>query len=171
MAIHIIDLTGKLPQARPWAHRALSRIRRIVIHHSAAPPPSDTPAQLRAFARHHIAQGYRGLAYHFAVDQRGAVYKCNALSSLTSHAKGGNSDSIGIVLLGNFDAHTMGKRELLPSLPTAAQMRAARELVERICAGTPSIERVMAHRDVKGSRTACPGRYFTAAMVQSLWPS
>jgi N-acetyl-anhydromuramyl-L-alanine amidase AmpD len=113
---------------------------------------------IRRMAIYHINKEWPGLAYHYVIAPDGEVFKCNPVSSNTHHARGCNTKGIGVCLLGNFEVHE----------PTDAQTRALQQLIGDIRAAMPQVTKVIGHRQVRGARTACPGRLFTDAMLESL---
>jgi N-acetyl-anhydromuramyl-L-alanine amidase AmpD len=148
VAREIINLIGVLP-TRPHHHyqlRECSTIKRIVIHHSA----TKTGDPL-VFARWHVGHcGYPGIAYHYVVSKQGWIWKCNMLQSITYHARGANVDSVGICLVGDFSSKA----------PQAKQLEALDWLISEILRALPKGVKVVLHRDVKGSKTTCPGALF-----------
>lgn len=164
----IKDVRSEFPLAkgRKWPVRNEREIDTIVIHHAAAPErkDGDTLKQLKQFAELHQRPGHlskRGgatIAYHYAIDGKGEVWKCNRLSHATWHAQGANANGVGIILLGNFELTT----------PSATALESLRELVSILRRDLPNCWRVLGHREVKGSSTACPGKHFTKEMLDAL---
>ena len=70
----------------------------IVIHHSA----TSADATLDDIRRAHIARGMSEIAYHFLIDRRGNVLVGRDLGLPGEHARGINSESIGICCIGDF---------------------------------------------------------------------
>lgn len=152
----IDELKGKLYRARKPAD-----VKRIVIHHSASTAPSlDYRGYIESIDSYHRNKHkWPRIAYHYVIDPAGTVYKCNPILTKTYHAKGANTDGVGIMLIGNFDEYE----------PSDASLRSARALVQEIRANMPAVESVIGHRDVKGSSTACPGKHLTSAMIAAMW--
>lgn len=148
--VQILNRIAEFAPSAPRKQREDSRITRIVVHHDAgANPPSDPLAvtkRLRSYWYQH-----KGLfPYHYAIDPTGTVHKCNPISSVLPHARGANWDGIGVMMLGYFHPpHN--------EVPTPAQLESLRLLIAELRRGLPSITAVVAHRDVQGSKTACPG--------------
>lgn len=140
----LIDVIATLPHSRKPKQRLTTAIKRIVIHHTAGNEKSPS-----VIARAHMAKGEQGCPYHYVIMPNGWVYKCQAVTSITPHARGGNSDGIGVALVGNF----------MKQPPPTAQLEALRDLIGALWAEYPSLA-VVAHRDVKPSKTACPGDAF-----------
>jgi len=161
----IIDLTSKYSGGRPL--RKESSITLIVIHHDAAPrPSSDAQAERRldAYNRQHRAEGWGGIGYHYAIAPSGTVFKCRKVTEITVHARGGNMQGIGVMLMGYFhkDQHFAGQT------PTPGQLQSMHELVASLKQALPRIRQVLPHREVKGSRTECPGNQFPYNAISRL---
>ncbi|MCK5131813.1 MAG: N-acetylmuramoyl-L-alanine amidase [Candidatus Sabulitectum sp.] len=138
-----------LPLDDPGSPR-MRTVKRIVIHHSA------TETGSAAFFRvlHRVVNKWNDIGYHYVIgngslSRDGEIEKGRKLPFRGAHAKGGNEDSIGICLVGNFNN----------SFPTAAQMRSLGLLLHKL-SGEYSISRdsVTLHRLVDGSSTECPGK-------------
>jgi N-acetylmuramoyl-L-alanine amidase len=145
----IINLIGHLTVSSRlrYAKRHELDIKRIVIHHSGT--KTGTP---EAFARYHVQKcGWPGIAYHYVIAKAGTIWKCNLLTNITYHARGANVDSVGIRLVGDFTKDD----------PTGAQIESLRWLVGELNRNLLSNKvKVVLHRDIKGSKTDCPGKYF-----------
>lgn len=72
-------------------------LRRIIIHHSASPLTTT----LADITNWHVARGFDGVGYHFVIDSKGIVHPGRPVELKGAHAKGANSDSIGICVVGN----------------------------------------------------------------------
>ncbi len=145
----IHDLSATLPihpKAR-YGSRELDNIQRTVIHHTAVRPKRTdklyTEQHIAAIARGHVRQGWPGIGYHFCIDAEGRVYQVNKLTTVSYHVGRHNASSVGVCLLGRFDA---GYDE-----PTAKQLASARWLCNQL--GYP----IVPHKEL--SQTKCPGRW------------
>ena len=162
--MNITNIMAELPRHRAahYKPRDLSRVDTIVVHHSAAQhdePEDGWDAVVHNIADYHVKHnGWPGIGYHYVIDPDGGVWKTNALSTLSYHARGGNAGGIGVMLLGHFDH----------SDPTVEQMASLKELVREVHGNMPQVKRVIGHRDVPGARTACPGANLTATMLDAL---
>lgn len=88
--LDIRDLTGGLTRG-PGGERDIAGIKRIIAHDVAG---NITPENLARYS-----QTNKG--YHYAVDRKtGQVYQLQAPQALAYHARGGNSDSIGVAMTG-----------------------------------------------------------------------
>ncbi|MCD4708896.1 MAG: peptidoglycan recognition protein family protein [Candidatus Sabulitectum sp.] len=138
-----------LPLKNPGSVRMKS-IRRIVIHHSAT--ETGNAAFFRAL--HTVINGWNDIGYHFVIgngsfSDDGEIEEGRRLPFRGAHAKGGNEDSIGICLVGDFNKKS----------PSDAQMDSLGLLLSRLIAEY-SINRdsITLHRFIHGSSTECPGK-------------
>jgi len=142
--VRILDVRNELPHhpRRRYAKRPLSAISRLVLHHSGTRGGSP-----ESFARYHTwVRGWPGIGYHYVIARDGTVYKTNALSAISYHARGANLTGVGICLVGNFNYDE----------PKSEQLRAVRELI-RLLKDYFTSASVIFHRDIPTSHTTCPG--------------
>ncbi len=116
--------------------------KRIILHHAES--KSCTADDIH---RWHLANGWCGIGYHFFVRKDGSIYRGRPEGDVGSHAKGSNSDSIGICFEGSYMTETM------PDV----QINAGRELVAYL-KNKYGITTVQKHKDV--CSTNCPGTNF-----------
>ena len=116
--------------------------KRIILHHAES--KSCTADDIHSW---HLANGWAGIGYHFFVRKDGAIYRGRPENVIGSHAKGSNSDSIGICFEGSYMTETMGQ----------TQINAGRELVSYL-KKKYGISKVQKHKDV--CSTNCPGTNF-----------
>lgn len=107
----IQDITDVLPKhsIKTWGRLAFTDIKRIVVHHMASEAP------LRNQALYHVnAHNWAGIAYKLCISD-GVLYQTNDLLSYTTHAKGANTDSIGISVKADLSKRSMtdNERQLL----------------------------------------------------------
>ena len=127
---------------------------RIILHHAEASVASPEDIQ-----RWHVeGNGWAGAGYHFLVRKDGTVYSMRPEWAVGSHAKGSNSDSIGVCFEGDYMFETMPQ----------AQLDAGRELVAYLKAKY-GIEAVLRHRDVYD--TNCPGDRFPFDQIAGAKPT
>lgn len=119
----------------------------IVIHHSATPWGVYTP--VTTIAQWHKARGFDTIGYHYVVQPNGIVEVGRKETLVGAHARGINSRSIGICLVGTF--HTVA--DIHPD-----QLVAVRTLIQEIQDRYGGELNVIGHRDVPGGTpTECPG--------------
>ncbi|KAK2176396.1 hypothetical protein NP493_664g02058 [Ridgeia piscesae] len=132
--------------------------RNVIIHHSATrgcTDKSSCSALVRSFQRYHMDNnGWSDIGYNFVVGEDGNIYEGRGWGKVGAHARGHNSNSIGICVIGNFEHRT----------PNGAALSAAQSVINtgvRLGKISPSY-RLRGHRDV-GS-TTCPGRRLYASI-------
>lgn len=130
----------------------------IVIHHTCpgtTPGPSDSETP-QGIHRHHLAAGYGGIGYHYLIDPEGDMWRGRPVWARGAHCRANNAGRIGVALMGNYAAVT----------PAPAMIRSLINLLEdvqRVYGRLP----VLAHRDVPGSSTECPGDACMAALERA----
>ena len=136
--MNIIEKTYK------WNGKLSNRksTNRIILHHAES--KSCTADDIH---RWHLANGWAGIGYHFFVRKDGSIYRGRPEGVVGSHAKGSNSDSIGICFEGSYMTETMNQ----------TQINAGRELVAYL-KNKYGISKVQKHMDV--CSTNCPGTNF-----------
>jgi LysM repeat protein len=129
----------------------------IILHHTAT-----GKGNARTIHRSHWQRGFwNGLGYHFLIDN-GTLGKGDGQIEMSprwirqqcgAHCKAGgmNDKAIGISLVGNFDYEK----------PTPNQLQSLAFLLSvlRNYYRIPS-SNIIAHRDVPGAKTKCPGKLF-----------
>jgi hypothetical protein len=126
-----------------YPERALTDIRRLVIHRTGA--PADVGPE--TIAEYHVhRQGWPGIGYHFVVGADGHVWQTNGLITAAYHAREFNATAVGIALAGHFNDPP----------PNDAQLDATARLCAWLLEGLHlSPEAIQGHRELV--RTACPG--------------
>ncbi|MBN8556040.1 MAG: N-acetylmuramoyl-L-alanine amidase [Deltaproteobacteria bacterium] len=188
-ALHLVSREDSLlspPQADP-DRKNLTNVRRIIFHHS----DTGRNATVRDIQRSHFNRYFSDIGYHFAIGQdpktkEVVVFQGRDLGTQGAHAKNNNSDSIGIVFIGNFEPYDSMLN------PTGVKTNASDHStdpvlapsLEQIAAGTAlayqldhlgsavmkiandkgvniQLERIQGHGDCaateKGTHTLCPG--------------
>ena len=160
-----------------------SRLAFSVVHHTAgARPtsPSQSAAVVRGILTYHVrSNGWNDIGYNFLVDPFGQIFEGRAggiaRNVVGAHAAGFNTGSVGVAVIGTYDASkiTAETREALTNLLAWRLDLAHVDPTSRLAwtsagsdkypAGTPvSLAAVSGHRDV-GS-TACPGSALYATL-------
>ncbi len=138
----IHDLRGTLPTNGTYGTRDIEDVQGMVWHHSAT-----TAQSIKTIAQFHtMTKGWPGIAYHFAIGWDGVIYQMHDVETVSYHAQGYNSKTIGAVLIGNYD-----QREMTPEMEEAA-IALSEYLRDRY-----DLKFSWLHRDTKA--TACPGKY------------
>lgn len=128
----------------------------IIIHHSA----TDTGSS-QAFNTAHLKKGWKGVGYHFIIDN-GTAGKSDGQIETTprwikqqsgAHTKaaGMNDKGIGICLVGNFSEDTVSREQMDSLVYLAAKLSEYYNIPE---------SRILGHGQVVGANTECPGKRF-----------
>ena len=116
--------------------------RRIIVHHQAGNPvPASTMHQW------HLDRGWAGIGYHYVIQPDGTIETGRPHDTVGSHARGANSDSIGVCFAGNIDQQS----------PTRQAVQAFIDLSQQEIFPRYGQLEIDGHRD--HGNTSCPGRY------------
>lgn len=118
----------------------------IFVHCSATKATQDVG--VREIRQWHKEQGWLDVGYHYIIRRDGTIEAGRDEGSVGSHARGYNSTSVGVCLVGGIDAK--GKPE---ANFTEAQMESLRSLLGELKERYPDAA-IMAHHDV--APKACP---------------
>ena len=124
----------------------------LILHHSGT--TTCTPDGVHSA---HVGNGWAGIGYHYLVRKDGTIYRGRPEDTVGAHAYGANSHSIGVCFEGNYQVE-----QTMP----AAQLAAGQALVADIKRRW-GITKVIGHKDVAGSTTDCPGKYFPLVELMS----
>lgn len=114
----------------------------LILHHAAA-----TGVSTQTIHSWHLANGWRGIAYHYYIRKDGSIYRGRPENSAGGHTTNWNWCSIGICFEGNFETESMPEAQLI-----SGQMLIG-DIISRypgICVGKHS----------QYQATACPGKNF-----------
>jgi N-acetyl-anhydromuramyl-L-alanine amidase AmpD len=140
------DVTDSLPKhpTNKYAARRLEAIEHIIVHHSAIPP---TVGPQRIAEYHASNLDWPGIGYHFIVDDQGAIYRTNAMETISYHVGPINNSSVGVCFLGNFT----------DVVPTPIQLESGGKLVAWLVQ-----ELKLTNNEIQGHKefmnTQCPGK-------------
>ena len=132
----------------PWARRADSRIKYLVLHHTAG-PPSQSPEVIKAF--HEKERGWPHIGYHFLASPTG-LYKTLPINAVPVCVRQYNPEAICVAITGDWGKG--GVPTLWRTPEGVAVMRELAQVVRDILKAYPSIKLVR-HRDLV--QTGCPG--------------
>jgi len=121
----------------------------IVIHCSAT-KPSMSHVDAKEIDRWHRQRGWRKIGYHFVIRRDGVVEEGRELGEVGAHAKGFNSKSVGICLVGGIDDEGNPENNY-----TDEQWKSLEELVNQMLLPYPDAE-VLGHCDLPDVKKACP---------------
>lgn len=119
-----------------------SKTERIILHHA-----ESSSCTVEDIDNWHKKNGWACIGYHFFVKKDGTIYRGRQENSVGAHARGANSNSIGICFEGRYET------EQMPN----AQIEAGKELVAYL-KNKYGISKVQKHSDV--CSTSCPGKNF-----------
>jgi N-acetylmuramoyl-L-alanine amidase len=122
----------------------------VVLHHSCGRGGPET------IHRAHLANGWRGIAYHYYVRTNGEIHEGRPEWAIGGHAVGAGA-WLGICAEGNYD-----KTRKMPPAQLAALKGLMRHIRRRHGAGI----KVKLHREMPKNSTACPGRFYPAKEVR-----
>lgn len=142
-AMGVYNYTNTLPKSdtKKYATRSLDRPLYITFHHTATKGQT-----IRQIAKGHLHRGFPEIGYHFAIGWDGKIYQLNKIEEISWHDSGQNTNSIGVVFIGNYQEK---------KLPDKAYY-AAKTLVDSLSRHL-TIKGVRYHRMT--SPTLCPGQY------------
>lgn len=163
----------------------MSSIQKLVIHCSATQngkrlgSTHHTAAQL--IDSWHASRGFKRqswrcrafnphlkhIGYHFVIDTDGKVETGRAIGEVGAHAKGHNTGSIGICLVGGITADKRNHGEY-----TAKQWQALHRLLRELEAQYPDAN-ICGHRDlspdINGDGTITPNEWLKACPCFDVW--
>jgi hypothetical protein len=127
-----------------YKSRDLTEIQNLIIHHSAV-PASVGPQRI---SEYHVKNlDWPGIGYHFLVAEDGIIYQGNNLTTVSHHAAGVNTKSVGICFLGN----------LTKGVPPPAQLQSAARLAAWLLQELDlDLDVVKGHQEFMD--TTCPGK-------------
>lgn len=124
----------------------MRNIEHIIIHCSATPEGRNvTTEEIRDW---HLDRGWSDIGYHFVVELDGSVMDGRSVETSGAHAKGYNSNSIGVCYVGGTDGEGQAK-----DTRTNEQIVALYELLVDLKSDYPDAT-IIGHRDV--SDKECP---------------
>lgn len=129
----------------------------LVVHHTAGSRPRSElqeREEMRSIQRSHFANGWSDIGYNYVIMPSGRVYEGRGYGIRGAHTLNHNTRTIGVSFAGNYDEHK----------PSRAQLRAYRQLVQRLRQHGAFITRVRGHKQMPDQATACPGRFLMQAL-------
>jgi len=119
----------------------MRKINLIVIHCTATVEGREY--SVKTIRRWHLKRGFRDIGYHFVVQLDGSIKAGRPLNQAGAHAKGHNTNSIGIAYVGGLDKYRKPK-----DTRTIAQIYALRALVETLEIFYDGEVYTLGHRDL-----------------------
>ncbi len=124
----------------------MREINQIIVHCAATRPSIDIGAtEIRQW---HLARGWSDIGYHYVIKRSGYLETGRDLERSGAHAKGHNSHSIGVCMVGGVDERNKPDANF-----TYAQYASLKTLLDDLTRKFPNAE-IIGHRDL--STKACP---------------
>ncbi len=128
----------------------------IVVHHSGTDKGSSLD-----FDKYHNSKGWKGVGYHFIISN-GTKGKQDGQIEVSprwikqqngAHCQAGgmNYKGIGVCLVGNFNRERVSRKQLDSLVYLVNTLREYYKI---------PVKNIIGHRQVRGAKTDCPGRYF-----------
>lgn len=134
----------------------MRKIKRIVIHCAATPNGVDFHA--RDIDLWHKQKGWSSIGYHYVIPLSGKIEEGRPEDKIGAHARGYNSQSLGICLIGT-------------SKFTRKQWMALRSLVLSLSEKYEVLKgNIVGHRDLPNVAKSCPGFSVTAWKALDMMP-
>lgn len=124
--------------------------KKLVIHHSATNRP-ESPEEIHKM---HLNRGWSGIGYHFYIRKDGTIYRGRPENVIGSHAKGGNYNTLGICVEGNFEKNGLNEAQKISLINLSTYLSLKYP-----------IKNIIPHRDV--TDTLCPGSFFPLESVKN----
>jgi len=139
--------------------KLLKEIKFIVVHHTRG--DYDSIDKIKEF--HTKVRGWKDIGYHWVIgDGKGLIdgklYKGRSEKFIGAHVKGFNQNSIGIVLVGNFDKAPPSKKQI----ETLIKFLKAKMKKYKISSGN-----ILGHNETKDATKTCPGRFIDMNWIRS----
>lgn len=125
----------------------MRKIDEIIVHCSATQESSDIGVY--EITNWHKQRGYNGCGYHFVIRRDGTLETGRDIKKSGAHAKGHNSHSIGVCLVGGVDKYNKGEMNY-----TIEQWQTLEKLIMEL-KSTYQIEKVSGHRQYANKECPC----------------
>lgn len=126
----------------------MREINKIIVHCSATKPSMNIG--VNEIRQWHLEKGWSDIGYHWVITRDGITEEGRPEEKSGAHAKGHNSDSIGICLVGGINE--TGKPDANFNVAQYLKLESLVDSIKRIYG---DIE-VLGHRDLPGVTKACP---------------
>jgi N-acetylmuramoyl-L-alanine amidase len=144
------------------------KIRQLIVHCAATYPSMDVDAKW--IDRVHRVRGFDGIGYHYFIKRDGTLETGRDLERVGAHARGHNTNSIGVCLAGGLvEGGNEEKTDEWEDNFDPRQMETLGQLIADLRHDYPGIG-VLGHRDLPGVRKDCPS-FDVRKWMLSLVPS
>jgi len=134
----------------------MRKINTIIVHCTATRAEwwADRSADEKAAEckSWHLDRGFSDIGYHYLIDRDGTVTEGRPIEDAGAHAKGHNSNSVGIALWGG---HGGDQDDQFEEHFTPEQDRALRRLIAQLRMEYPAITTIMGHNEVSAKMCPC----------------
>ncbi|MDO8737314.1 MAG: N-acetylmuramoyl-L-alanine amidase [Thermoleophilia bacterium] len=149
--------------------------KKIILHHTAGSnyDPNPFATVLGIWQYHAVSLGWGDIGYNFLVDELGRVYegRMGGNGVVGAHALGWNTGSVGISVMGNYEAHDINTA-IYNAVAELMTIKANQNQIDPYgnsyfvhYEGCPDncypvggySSNILGHRDLAGNYTACPG--------------
>ncbi|PEA53649.1 N-acetylmuramoyl-L-alanine amidase [Bacillus pseudomycoides] len=132
----------------------LQDVTHIIIHHTA----EDGWDVYKTHEFHQNSRGWSGIGYNYFIEENGTIYEGRGLH-IGAHAKGYNTNSIGICISGNFDVYD----------PTPLQTISLQWLCKQFMYQfSLDSKKVLGHRELDVVTKTCPGTRFSMETLRHI---
>ena len=121
----------------------------IIVHSSATPPSMDIG--VNQITRWHLDRGFDTIGYHVVIRRGGEIEYGRPFDVRGAHAKGFNSRSIGVCMIGGVNS------DMEAELNFTEEQFSSLERVLAALQGLFTDTTVIGHRDLPATSTKCPG--------------
>lgn len=150
-----LPMNPAYPRNKLWGYRPTNLINKIVVHQAISEATTVQVNNYHISKDSHIKPGIGcpKIPYHFTIEKAGTIYKVNEITDVVWHCSPFNINSIGILLLGDFDGPThVGK-----SIPTTQQLESLKYLLDMLSLKyNISSNDIYGHKELVGKEN-CPG--------------
>lgn len=146
-----------------WPLQYPEKVTKFIIHHTATTNNLNDPAQAMRdiYYYHAMTRGWGDIGYNYVIGPKGKIFEGRAGGEgvVGAHAGTGNTGSIGIAVLGNYEENKVPEK-VITSLSKFISKKAKIHNINP--KGSSSFRgknspNIIGHRDVMA--TACPGEY------------
>lgn len=130
-------------------------VKKLVVHHSASARSSTKKSDIDLW---HKQRGFAQIGYHKVIESNGSIVAGRPEATQGAHAKGTNSDSLGVCVVGNFEKEH----------PSPAQITSLISVLTDWCKVYKlNSSNIYGHTNVLGgtTKTSCPGKHLNASLL------
>ena len=137
----------------------MNGVKMITVHHTAHSAASlhnrSETAMLNSIYRNHTkTRGWSDIGYHYLIATNGNIYVGRESRYVGAHSAGKNSHNIGIALIGNFEAQSPARQQILSLKKLLESLRKSHKIPK---------SQIFGHRNHKS--TLCPGEHLYKWLV------